>query len=712
MMIKKTLLMVLMMTFGINMLWGQSAELPDGDGYYYFINKGNPAGNVWYLKPATIEYEEGMPYLTTNTTGEVPGSLWIIKSITKDKKYHQIIHAEDMKYVAIHDAKPFGTGYANHRARMHLESTTTPGDNHDFVFEKNGDYYNIRHKTLVVNNNKWWNPANDNNARDDGGANGWQHLIGLFNAKTGGSLWQLTFVKKCVSPVFSVEGNDLSITSVTPGAKLYYTTDGSDPTTSDTEYDDTNKPQLSDTEAAIIRVYAKKDEFEDSDIKTFVYNPTISLTAESYTYNGSAQFPVSNVVVGNVIIPSSEYVVSYKKGDADVTECKDEGTYTITVSDKSGGEYYVGSNTTTFTINRLTTNLNWGATELEYSGSPQVPSVEITNLVGNDDCSVVVDGAQTAVGEDYSATVTNLTGTDKDNYDLPMDATLLTNTFSIIPKSLSSADGVTPAEGITVNLTKTGDSYNITLKHGTTNLYENTDYEVAGPVEENGIKTWTITGKGNYKNSVQIMSQIITFWKSGETTAGKEEVAPYITDKTDLAAPTGMTPYIVSGINMTKHILNLQQVNYVPKDIPVLLRTGTLSEEPSNEVDFTASPKNVTTSDDTSMNILKVSTGQTVDAGQVYTFYKGKFVLTSSGTLTAGKFYIDNPNYQELTSNDTSGAPLRIAFDDTTPIDEIREFDNIDIQEERWFTLDGRQLSSMPTKKGLYINSGRKVVIK
>jgi hypothetical protein len=48
------------------------------------------------------------------------------------------------------------------------------------------------------------------------------------------------------------------------------------------------------------------------------------------------------VVVGNVIIPSSEYVVSYKKGDADVTECKDAGSYTITVNDKSGGEYVQG----------------------------------------------------------------------------------------------------------------------------------------------------------------------------------------------------------------------------------------------------------------------------------------------------------------------------------------------------------------------------------
>jgi hypothetical protein len=29
-----------------------------------------------------------------------------------------------------------------------------------------------------------------------------------------------------------------------------------------------------------------------------------------------------------------------------------------------------------------------------------------------------------------------------------------------------------------------------------------------------------------------------------------------------------------------------------------------------------------------------------------------------------------------------------------------------------WYTLDGRRLSAMPTQKGIYINNGRKAVIK
>ena len=36
----------------------------------------------------------------------------------------------------------------------------------------------------------------------------------------------------------------------------------------------------------------------------------------------------------------------------------------------------------------------------------------------------------------------------------------------------------------------------------------------------------------------------------------------------------------------------------------------------------------------------------------------------------------------------------------------------VNVQSESWYTLDGRHLSDKPAKKGLYINNGKKVVIK
>jgi len=45
--------------------------------------------------------------------------------------------------------------------------------------------------------------------------------------------------------------------------------------------------------------------------------------------------------------------------------------------------------------------------------------------------------------------------------------------------------------------------------------------------------------------------------------------------------------------------------------------------------------------------------------------------------------------------------------DETTGIKTVNSH-NVDT----WYTLDGRRLSAKPTQKGLYINNGRKTVIK
>ena len=272
----KKLLMLLLLMVGVSNAWGQSvqsATLPDGDGYYYITNNGAANANAWYLKPAIKLYGADMPYLTTNQTGQVSGSLWIIKS---NGNCHQIIHAEDMKYVTTNDAQWSDA----HRARMHLESITTPGDNNDFVFVKNGTQYNIKHKSLSVNGNLWWNPANGNNANDNGGTKGWQYLIGLYNDTGGGSLWNLTFVMKCVTPEITVDNSgNVTITSVTSGATIYYTTDNTDPATSGTRQEYTFAFALGT--ATKIKAIAIKDGFTDSDqalySSTKCQVPTITL---------------------------------------------------------------------------------------------------------------------------------------------------------------------------------------------------------------------------------------------------------------------------------------------------------------------------------------------------------------------------------------------------------------------------------------------------
>lgn len=104
-----------------------------------------------------------------------------------------------------------------------------------------------------------------------------------------------------------------------------------------------------------------------------VTNPTITLSQTSYTYNGSACKPsVTSVKDGNNTIASSEYTVGYSNNI-------NAGTATVTISDKSGGNYTV-SGSKNFTINKVpcsivsaptAKSLTFNGSRSNYNGSAQ-----------------------------------------------------------------------------------------------------------------------------------------------------------------------------------------------------------------------------------------------------------------------------------------------------------------------------------------------------
>jgi len=78
-----------------------------------------------------------------------------------------------------------------------------------------------------------------------------------------------------------------------------------------------------------------------------VNNPTIVLSQNSYVYDGTAKEPAVEVKDGSTVIPASEYTVSYSNN-------VNQGTATVTITDKEGGNYTV-SGSATFTISQSDT---------------------------------------------------------------------------------------------------------------------------------------------------------------------------------------------------------------------------------------------------------------------------------------------------------------------------------------------------------------------
>ena len=283
--------MVLLMPGWGTRAWGQSATLPNGDGYYYIINmEAANSGHTydkdkvdnWYLCPIEGDYDylhwqgnREMPFITTNKEGRLAKYLW---RVVRNGDYYYIIHDIDNKYLTANDYP--GGDDKNTRRRVHIQEEVTTKASFKLTARGTTSYgtstYNISSPSYGDDN--LLNPAGNNNA-NYGVNNSRAGLIGFYSDNNG-SRWFFEFVQKCVTPEITVDNGNVTITTVTPGATIYYTNDGSDPAdpaSTRQEYSGT----FSLGSATKIKAIAIKADFEDSDEAVYSSTkcqvPTITL---------------------------------------------------------------------------------------------------------------------------------------------------------------------------------------------------------------------------------------------------------------------------------------------------------------------------------------------------------------------------------------------------------------------------------------------------
>jgi len=147
-----------------------------------------------------------------------------------------------------------------------------------------------------------------------------------------------------------------------------------------------------------------------------------------------------------------------------------------------------------------TVSLNWGDTSFTFNGNPQVPTVELTNLSGNEvsgAVGVTVSGAQVNAGT-YTAAAVALSGDKASKYALPSENT--------VKFSIAKADYSGEIPNIALNVPVSADSYKVSvagkLPSDAGRLeYKNVTISSHGPdetgfnavVDENGLVTVTKT---------------------------------------------------------------------------------------------------------------------------------------------------------------------------------------------------------------------------
>ena len=257
-------------------------------------------------------------------------------------------------------------------------------------------------------------------------------------------------------------------------------------------------------------------------VRKAITDEMVTLSPETFTYNGSAQTPTVTVAykideqTTKTLTENTDYTISYQKvvgGTPEtVTSPTDAGEYNVVVTGKGN---YSGTASATFTINAASIA---GATiaaiaEQTFTGSAITPALTVTLMFGETQTELEQD-------EDYTVSYSNnvnvgqatATVTGTGNYTGSKTAN-----FNITGKAITDAMVTLSPETFTYNGSAQTPTVTVAYKideQTTKTLTENTDYtisykkvdgETTTTVEsptDAGEYNVVVTGKGNYSGTV------------------------------------------------------------------------------------------------------------------------------------------------------------------------------------------------------------------
>lgn len=343
--------------------------------YYISINNSNQVttsttndnNRVWYFEKVPVGENGSDEYIT----------------------YYYIVNAETGKYMCF-EGDPAINSDQNPAAGIQIK-TDDNEQKCQFIVTRSGEnanavYYNIIPKALK---SYYWNsqciaiysttngqPVYTRSDRNDKTTARW-----IFEQVTG-------YPAPCADPVISCDANGVvSMTCTEDGAAIHYTiADGltapDNPTGADALSTAFSNPITSTKTIKAIAI--KGPHVSNVVTQTIVYVP--NQTFESSTYDGTDKTPV--VKVGETTISSDEYTITYEKAGVAVTEHKDAGTYTVTITDKTDGDYIVyGSGTMTISPKEL--SITAKPKTITYGDEPANDGVEYDSFADNEDASVL-----------------------------------------------------------------------------------------------------------------------------------------------------------------------------------------------------------------------------------------------------------------------------------------------------------------------------------
>lgn len=396
------------------------------------------------------------------------------------------------------------------------------------------------------------------------------------------------------------------------------------------------------------------------------------------------------------------------------------GAYVVTI--EGIGTYRDTKESGTLTISKKALNITAWNQSYQYAIGRTISTG--TGYVTIDDTDGLVAG-DNLTGITLTQSTTNVTGSTPGTIT-PSAATTTNGIENYAVTYVAGSLTITqrPFNSGTFSITQTFNEVNysegvaqkpgITVKDGTTDLTENVDYvlsysshffpsEAITDFSKPDIYYVTITFQGNYSGSAQVEYQIRKEVVLNNADAYKWSTYYDPSYDMEVATTDHFQAFTVSGVN--SQTVEIVGRSYIKKGTPMLLykKDNTTSSFPPlvKEVPDWGTTNNYMKGNATARDASAIQTAE--GDKEIWILVNDNFVRTKSGVVPANKCYL------ALGSNISYSSPMLINLNPTGI--NVHTKDSINLN-GIWYTIDGRKLQGLPAKKGIYINNGKKIIIK
>ena len=274
---------------------------------------------------------------------------------------------------------------------------------------------------------------------------------------------------------------------------------------------------------------------------------------------------------------------------------------------------------------------------------------------------------------------------------------LLDNIDAANPKDITSAEGITFMVGEVEAVVFEGNTF-YQLNKAT--LVPLADFLADAHLGNYAI--CAVASTGEYDGS--FASGMITLFQGYEVEVAAKEFITYYKDEPLYVEDEAAELYTIESVNGDQAVLS-DRSDAMPSNTPMLVynksnETKVILLIPCAEPDMaiTVAPE-----------FQGTLTGTTIAAsteGQTNYAFNGKAFVFVKNAIEVGP----NKAWLSISNGDEPSArAINLVFGNTTGIESI---DNSELTIDGWYDLNGRKLQGKPTKKGIYIHNGKKVVVK